>query len=78
MLEASPEIFYGEDRALFYASSWLLVHYLSDGGTGWSTDRFPQLLLYLAEGYPPGAAFRTLYGDPEAADAAFRQYVKSF
>ena len=78
MLEASPEIFYGEDRALFYASSWLLVHYLRDGGTGWSADRFPQLLLYLAEGYPPGAAFRTLYGDPEAADAAFRQYVKSF
>ncbi|MEO7793368.1 MAG: energy transducer TonB [Thermoanaerobaculia bacterium] len=78
MLEASPEIFYGEERDLYYSSAWLLVHYLRDGGAGWSTGRFPQLLLYFAEGYPPGAAFRTLYGDPQAGDAAFRQYVKSF
>ena len=78
MLAASPEIFYGDRSGLYYASSWLLVHYLRDGGEGWARDRFPRLLLYLAEGYPVEAAFRTVYGAPASADAAFRQYVKAF
>jgi TonB family protein len=78
MLEASPEIFYGAKARLYYASSWLLVHYMRDGGGGWSENRFPQLLLYLAEGYPQTAAVRTVYGDTSAAEQAFRQYVKSF
>lgn len=78
MLEASPNIFYGEKSSLYYASSWLLVHYLRDGGAGWAQARFPQLVLYLAEGYPQTAAFRSVYGPPEAADADFRKYVKSF
>lgn len=78
MLEASPQIFYGEKANLFYASSWLLVHYLRDGAPDWAAARFPRLLLYLAEGYPQAAAFRSLYGDPAAAEPAFRQYVKTF
>ncbi len=78
MLEASPDIFYGEKASLYYASSWLLVHYLRDGAPGWAQERFPQLLLYLAEGYPQTAALRTVYGPPESADEAFRKYVKSF
>jgi hypothetical protein len=78
MLEASPMIFYGERSSLYYASSWLLVHYLRDGGAGWAQTRFPQLVLYLAEGYPQTAAFRSVYGAPEPADADFRKYVKSF
>jgi hypothetical protein len=78
MLAASPEIFYGERSRLFYASSWLLVHYLRDGGEGWARARFPRLLLYLAEGYPQAAAFRAVYGDVAAADTAFRAYVKAF
>jgi hypothetical protein len=78
MLGASPAIFYGSDSVLYYASSWLLVHYLRDGGDGWAVERFPAFVLYLAEGYPQRAAFRAVYGDPQAADPAFRRYVKSF
>lgn len=78
MLESSPDIFYGDRAALYYASSWLLVHYLRDGSAGWAAERFPRLLLYLAEGYPQGAAFRSVYGSPESADETFRGYVKSF
>ena len=78
MLEASPEIFYGERRALYYASAWLLVHYLRDGNPASAAGRFPQLLLYLAEGYPQGAAYRTLFGDRATGDREFRQYVKTF
>ncbi len=78
LLEASPEIFYGAQSSLYYASSWLLVHYLRDGAAGWAQERFPRLVLYLAEGYPPNAAFRTVYGAPEGADDDFRRYVKAF
>ena len=48
------------------------------GPRGGGGPPFPQLVVYVAEGYPPNAAFRSLYGAPEAADAAFAQYVKSF
>jgi TonB family protein len=78
MLHGSPDVFYGKNSPLYYASSWLLVHYLRDGAAGWAQERFPRLLLYLAEGYPQTAAFHTVYGPPEAADEAFRSYVKSF
>jgi TonB family protein len=78
LLDASPEIFYGERSKLFYASSWLLVHYLRDGSPESAASRFPQLLLYLAEGYPQLAAFRAVYGAVDVADADFRRYVKEF
>jgi TonB family protein len=78
LIEASPEIFYGERSRLFYASAWLLVHYLRDGSPEGAASRFPQLLLYLAEGYPQLAAFRAVYGPIETADADFRRYVKEF
>ncbi|MEO8198584.1 MAG: energy transducer TonB [Thermoanaerobaculia bacterium] len=78
LLEASPEIFYGERSRLYYASAWLLVHYLRDGSPESAANRFPQLLLYLAEGYPQLAAFRAVYGPVDAADADFHRYVKEF
>ena len=78
LLEASPELFYGDRARLYYASAWLFVHYLRDGNPDYATKRFPQLLLYLAEGYPQLAAFRALYGPVEAADGEFRRYVKEF
>ena len=79
MLDAGPALFYGPDRAQFYASAWLLTHYLRDGGDGWASERFPAFLLYLAEGYPQRAAFRTVYGsDAATAEAAYRRYVKEF
>lgn len=78
LLGAEPDTFYGERRSLYYASAWLLVHYLRDGGDGWATERFPKFLLYLAEGYPAEAALRALYGPIDVADGAFRDYVRSF
>jgi hypothetical protein len=78
LIAATPDTFYGENREIFYASAWLLVHYLRDGGEAWATDRFPKLMLYLAEGYSPEAAVRGLYGDPAALDADFRRYVRAF
>lgn len=76
MLAASLETFYGEKRSLFYASSWLAVHYLREGGDDGRTERFRRLLLYLAEGYPAEAAFEATYGPLATADRSFRDYVK--
>jgi len=78
LLDASAETFYGENRDLFYASAWLFTHFLRDGAADWSIERFPRLLLYLAEGYPPPAAFAAVYGPPAELDRAFRDYVRSF
>lgn len=78
LLEASPEIFYGERSKLYYASAWLMVHYLRDASPESAGTRFPQLLLYLAEGYPQLAAFRAIYGPVAAADDDFRRYVREF
>jgi TonB family protein len=78
LLDASAETFYGENRDLYYASAWLLTHFLRDGASGWSTEKFPRLLLYLAEGYPLPAAFADVYGPPAELDRAFREYVRSF
>ena len=78
LLGATPETFYGAGRELYYGSAWLFVHYLRHGAPDWATTRFPQLVLYLAEGYPGDAVVRQLYGDPDALEAAFRAYAKSF
>lgn len=78
LLAASADTFYGENRSLYYASAWLLTHFLRDGAAGWSGERFPRLMLYLAEGYPPEAAITEIYGPPAELDRAFRDYVRSF
>lgn len=78
LLSADPEIFYGERRSLYYASGWLLVHFLRDGSEGWANERFPRALLYLAEGHPQDVVIDELYGTSAALDEAFRDYVKRF
>lgn len=78
LVGASLDEFYGEKRELFYPMSWLLVHFLHHGERGWAENAFPQLMLYVAEGYPPREALRAAYGDPAKIEAAFRDYVMVF
>jgi hypothetical protein len=78
LLQASQETFYGDRRELFYESAWLLVHYLRDGAPEWVDGRFPQLVLYVSEGYPGEVAFRKVYGDPADHEVNFGEYVKKF
>lgn len=78
LLAADISTFYGEKRQSYYGTSWLLVHFLNQGEVGWDEAKFPQLVLYIAEGYPPLAAFRQVYGDPDEFDAAFKQYIRKF
>lgn len=76
VVNADIETFYGEHRELNYPLSWLVVHFLHHGRPEWTTARFSQLLLYVAEGFPVGEALRFLYGSPESLEAEFRKYVK--
>ncbi len=74
---ADSETFYGEERALFYPSSWLLVHFLRHGEPGWAEEEFPAFMLYAAEGYPAAAAMKTVYGAaPAELEERFRRYVQ--
>ena len=51
LLDAGPDIFYGDQRSVYYSTGWLLVHFLRHGEEGWGDDLFPELLLYAVEGY---------------------------
>lgn len=78
LVDAAPEVFYGEEVGMHYALSWLLVHYLRHGEPGWAGEEFPALLLYLSEGYPAEAVLEEVYGrGPAEMDAAFQSYVRS-
>jgi TonB family protein len=77
LFSLGPEAFYGDDKDLHYAMSWLLVHFLRHGEPGWSGEEFPTLLLYVAEGYPAAAALETVYGlSPADLEEPLRAYVK--
>ena len=79
ILQASYPVFYGEQIQLYYTLSWLLVHFLRHGEPEWADTRFPELMLYLAEGYDADIAMRTAYGIPDAElHARFQKYVLSF
>jgi hypothetical protein len=76
-MRASFPVFYGERRELYYSLSWLLVHFLRHGEEGWAETLFPDLMLYLVEGYDPEASLRAVYGVDEAEMAErFRAYVR--
>ncbi len=74
---ADSDTFYGEKRALFYPSSWLLVHFLRHGDPGWAEEEFPAFMLYASEGYPAAEAMKTVYGAaPAEMEERFRRYVQ--
>jgi hypothetical protein len=78
LVSATPPEFYGERAELHYGLSWLFVHFLRHGSTGRET-RFPELVLYLVEGYPPADALATSYGaGPAELASAFAEYVAEF
>ena len=72
------ELFYGPERGLYYAQSWLLIHFLRHGNASWTDERFADLLLYTAEGYPAAQALRELYGEPASLEAAYGEYIRGF
>ena len=79
LLDAGPDIFYGDQRSVYYSTGWLLVHFLRHGEESWGDDLFPELLLYAVEGYPLREAVETVYGRSiEDLEEPFGRYVRRF
>ncbi|ANM29683.1 hypothetical protein ABI59_08955 [Acidobacteria bacterium Mor1] len=77
LLGSSRDEFYGTRHDVYYSTAWLAVHFLRHGQEGWE-QKFPDLILYVAEGYPAIDAFRQVYGEPAEFEEAFLRYVKKF
>jgi hypothetical protein len=78
LVAATAPVFYGAEAELHYGLSWLFVHFLRHGSAGWET-RFPELVLYLVEGYPSPDALAASYGSSASElAAAFTEYVADF
>ena len=78
VLEATVTEFYGAARSMYYTTAWLLVHFLQHAEDGWATEKFPNLMLYVAEGYPALDAFREVYGEPARFEESFHSYILKF
>ena len=79
IVSADRETFYGENMGLYYAQSWVLIHFLRHGEEDWSAGAFPQFLLYVGEGYRADVALQTAYGlDASSLEAPYREYARRF
>ena len=78
VLDATVTEFYGAARGMYYTTAWLLVHFLRHAQDGWAIEKFPNLVLYVAEGYPALDAFREVYGEPTQFEESFRRYILKF
>ena len=79
IVSADRDTFYGENMGLYYAQSWLLVHFLRHGNEEWTDQHFLDFVLYVAEGYRAEVAFEEVYGNPPSAfEDAYREYARRF
>ncbi len=81
ILEVTDRSPYAHDESkvqLFYAEAWAIVHYMTFGsgmGNGAKLNTFVRLL---QDGVDQQKAFTQTFGDPQAFDRAFQQYVQRF
>jgi len=79
LLESDELTFYAEESPLYYATGWLLVHFLRHGEDDWQDTKFPELMLYMVEGYSSTTAIESIYGRSIAdLEEEFLDYVKHF
>ncbi len=76
LIGSTAATFHGDLWAQYYGDSWRAVRFLRHGGDGWAAERFPRLILYLAEGYGFQESFRAAYGvEPGDLEDAFRLHA---
>lgn len=63
---------------MFYAQSWVLVHYLTIGHDGRRNGQLSQYLASLARGVPAATAFRQVFGDPGKLEVELQGYSRKF
>lgn len=63
------------ERPRFYATSWLLTHYLIVGSPA-RRDQLPRFVAEVRRGQPPGVAFQTAFGcEPSTIEAELALYA---
>jgi tetratricopeptide (TPR) repeat protein len=63
---------------MFYARSWVLVHYLTIGHEGRRDGQLSEYLASLARGIPTSTAFRQVFGDPAKLEVELQGYSRKF
>lgn len=77
LIESSNAAFYGARRDQYYLDSWRAVHFLMQGGEDWASERFPLLVLYLAEGYDVERSILRVYGRTiSELEGPFRRHAR--
>jgi len=76
VLSADRETFYGEESHLYYAASWMLVHFLRHGDDDRIRGRFLKLVQTLCDGEDSQDAVRDLYGELPELESAYGRYVR--
>ena len=75
--ESSPYYLENGKRALLYAESWALVHYLLNGSTDERRSQFGRYLELLSTGSDDGASFRRAFGTSvQNLEAELAAYVR--
>jgi tetratricopeptide (TPR) repeat protein len=73
----SPAYNEHDKRALFYAQSWALAHYLMLGRDGARQADFYRFVELMAEGTPMGDTFKQVFQqEPAAIERELKEYVK--
>lgn len=73
----SPAYNEREKRALFYAQSWVLAHYLMLGREGARQSDFYRFTELMAEGMPVAETFKRVFGrEPAEVESELKEYVK--
>jgi tetratricopeptide (TPR) repeat protein len=76
--DAGASAFGGADVQLFYAQSWLFVHFMTLSDQGKRQGQIVKYLGLLQETKSIDAAAREAFGDLEALDRELRRYVEGF
>lgn len=71
-----PAEFYGPRAELYYAGSWLLVHFLLHGEEGRYAEAFARYLTLDAAGAGPDALYRELGAGPQQLQPALLDHVR--
>ncbi len=78
LIGSTTAVFHGDQHEQYYSDSWRAVHFLRHGGETWAGERFPLLILYLAEGYDFAESFSGAYGaGPAGLEEPFRVHAAS-
>jgi tetratricopeptide (TPR) repeat protein len=75
-VDRSSPLYLEGSQNIFYAESWVLVHYLMEGDNNRRRPQFARFIEHVSEGRPAGRAFADAFGtDLDALERDLRRYI---